>query len=110
MRVARTVVAMTQPTPPRQAPVITDNRVEQRFEAAIGGDLAGYLDYRRLPGRITLPHTLVEPAFEGRGVGSALVRYALDAVRAEGGMTVVPVCSFVADWIDRHPDYADLLD
>ncbi len=104
---------MTEPTPnqPTQpTPIVSDNQAERRFEAAIGGTLAGYLDYRRLPGRITFPHTLVEPAFEGRGVGSALVLYALDAVRAEGGMTVVPVCSFVADWIDRHPDYADLLD
>src|SRR5690606_17493780 len=53
-------------------------------------------------------HTVVETAAEGRGVGSALARTALDAARAEG-LRVVPQCPFIAAYIARHPDYADLV-
>jgi hypothetical protein len=53
-------------------------------------------------------HTEVPEALSGQGVGSRLVRGALDLIRAEGLM-VVPSCSFVAAWIGKHPDYADLV-
>ena len=53
-------------------------------------------------------HTEVDDRFEGQGVGSALARFALDDVRAEGTRRVVPRCPFIKGWIDKHPDYADL--
>lgn len=88
---------------------ISDDAGRSRFEARHDGETAGRLDYRRSVGRIEFTHTVVNTHFEGRGVGSALVRHALDAVRAEGGTRVVPTCPFVKGWIEKHPAYADLL-
>lgn len=88
---------------------VTDNASEQRFEAWVGGELAGAAYYELADETITFTHTEVEDRFEGQGVGSALARGALDAVRADGGLRVVPRCSFIKGWIDRHEDYQDLL-
>ena len=88
--------------------VITDNRASGRFEALVGGALAGYAEYRDRPGHRVLTHTVVDPAFEGQGVGSALARNAVDRARADG-VGIVPACPFVHAWIDRHPEYADLV-
>ncbi len=90
-------------------PVITQGPQSSRFEAHIGDDLAGFAAYELSPGLITFTHTEVDPKFEGRGVGSTLVRGALDQVRAEGNLKVRAVCPFVGEWIRRHPDYADLV-
>ncbi len=79
-----------------------------RFEATAGDELLGVAVYEREDGRVTFTHTVVETAAEGRGVGSALARTALDAARAEG-LRVVPQCPFMAAYIERHPDYADLV-
>jgi uncharacterized protein len=57
---------------------------------------------------IVFTHTRVPPAIEGQGVGSRLIRGALDAARDEG-LKVVPQCPFVAAYIDKHPEYRDLL-
>jgi len=54
-------------------------------------------------------HTEIDPEFEGKGLGSQLARGALDAVRAEGSR-VVPLCPFMAGYIERHPDYQALVD
>lgn len=88
---------------------VVDNEVEHRYEAFIGDDRAGFLDYRRRPGRIVLVHTEVDEQFEGRGVGGRLAEAALDAARAHG-VSVTPTCPFVADYIEEHPAYADLVD
>jgi len=90
-------------------PQIIDNTTRSRFEARFDDQLAGRLTYRRGVHLIDFTHTIVDPAFEGRGVGSALVRHALDAVRAEGETRVVATCPFVKGWIEKHPAYADLL-
>jgi predicted GNAT family acetyltransferase len=88
--------------------VITDNRDARRFEARVDDALAGYAEYRDRSGHRVFTHTVVDPAFEGRGIGGAIARDALDRARAEG-LGVVPVCEFIHDWIDRHPEYADLV-
>ena len=54
------------------------------------------------------PVTISVTGFEGHGVGSRLVQGALDDLRARG-LAVVPLCPFVAGFIDRHPEYADLV-
>lgn len=89
---------------------VTHDEGRQRWEAWIGEDRAGFITYRRSDGVIDFRHTEVDPAFEGRGVGGALVRSALDAVTVEGGgpERVVASCPFVSAWLDRHPDYQHL--
>ena len=89
--------------------VVTRNVDERRWEARIGGVLAGFAAYRLAEGRIVFTHTEVDPAFEGKGIGGALARHALDEVEAEGTRTVVPLCPFIRSWIRRHPDYLPLV-
>jgi predicted GNAT family acetyltransferase len=91
------------------SPDLTDNRAMSRFEAHISGELAGFADYERAEAVLSFTHTVVLSAFEGQGIGSALARFGLDAVRSEGLHRVNPVCPFIHRWIERHPDYADLL-
>src|SRR3954451_15959050 len=87
---------------------VRDNPGESRFEAYVDGRSAGFSAYALSDGVITFTHTEVDDAFEGQGVGSTLVRQALDQVRSEGGRRVRPVCPFVRAWIEHHPDYQDL--
>ncbi len=87
---------------------ITDNPDARRFEARLGGKVAGFVQYRAMPDEIVFIHTEVDPAFEGRGVGSVLAAGVLDAAR-QRGLGVVPRCPFIARYIQRHPDYADLV-
>ena len=75
----------------------------------VSGDAMAFVQYRRAGARIVLVHTEVPAPMSGKGVGSKLVRRALDALQAEG-LKVVPRCDFVAAYIERHPEYRDLLD
>jgi uncharacterized protein len=90
-----------------RAPVtVSDDREKSRFEAVDeSGVVAGFAAYRREGDRVVFTHTEVDDAFEGRGVGSVLVRTALDAVREEG-LRVVAECPFVRSYVERHPEYA----
>ena len=91
-----------------QSVTVRDDAEANRFEAVDeSGVVAGFAAYRRYPDRIVFTHTVVDDAFEGRGVGSTLVRAALAAARDEG-LRVVPQCPFVRSYIERHPEYADL--
>jgi predicted GNAT family acetyltransferase len=87
---------------------VVDNPREHRFEAYLGDRLAGFAVYRAQPGRLVFTHTETLPEFAGRGVGSGLAAAALDEVRARG-LAVVPRCPFIAAWIERHPEYRDLV-
>jgi predicted GNAT family acetyltransferase len=88
---------------------ITRNDDSKRYEARDAqGAVAGFAEFKLTDDLVVFTHTEVDPAYEGQGVGSALVRDALDEVRGSG-RKVLPVCPFVKSWIDRHPDYADLL-
>jgi predicted GNAT family acetyltransferase len=89
-------------------PRVIDNAAELRYELRLGDSLAGFIAYRREPGTVVLVHTDVDPAFEGRGLGSRLVAGALDDLR-ERGLKVVPLCPFVARFVRRQPGYADLV-
>jgi len=89
--------------------VVTDNPAENRYEARVDGELAGFAAYHLTRSSIVFTHTEVGPEFEGHGVGSALARFALDDVRAKGERDVVPVCPFIHGWIDDHAEYADLV-
>jgi uncharacterized protein len=87
---------------------VQDNPDQGRYEALVGGEVAGYVTYDRRGGEVIFVHTLVEPAFEGKGVGGRLASGALDDVRHHGG-SVVAKCPFIAEYIERHPAYHDLL-
>lgn len=87
---------------------VTRNDGRSRFEAVCDYEVAGYAEFERRDGVIEFTHTVVEDRFEGRGVGSTLVREALDQVSAEG-LDVVATCPFVKSYIERHEEYADLL-
>lgn len=87
---------------------IADHPEASRYEALSDGQVAGYLEHHEADGTVVLPHTEVDPAFSGRGVGSLLARHALDDAR-ERGLRVVPTCPFVAGYIERHPEYRDLV-
>jgi uncharacterized protein len=80
----------------------------RRYEAWVEGALAGFAEYRMRGGDTVFTHTEVDAAFEGKGVASRLIRYALDDVRERGG-SIVARCPFVAAYIREHPAYADLL-
>jgi len=81
----------------------------ERYAITADGAPAGFTQYRERPGLIAFVHTEVDPRFEGQGVGSALIRFALDDARARG-LIVLPFCPFVNAYIQRHPDaYADLV-
>jgi uncharacterized protein len=85
-----------------------DEPEQRRYEVRLDGELAGRADYRREQDVITFTHTEVDPAYEGQGLGSRLVRFALDDVR-ERGLRVIPRCPFIRSWIADHDDYADLV-
>ncbi|WP_293900329.1 GNAT family N-acetyltransferase [Phenylobacterium sp.] len=87
---------------------VTDNVAERRFEVRLGDDVA-FAEYRLKPGQIVLPHTVVPPAFEGKGVASALARTAFGYAR-EHGLTVIPTCPFMAGWVKKHPEAQDVVD
>ncbi len=88
--------------------VVRDNPEELRYEALRDGELVGIVRYRIEPGVVVLVHTEVDEAVEGTGVGSQLVRGALDDLRVRG-VGLVPVCPFVAAYLRRHPEYGDLV-
>lgn len=89
--------------------IVSDNPAAKRYEAHVDGLLAGFADYIRTDELVVFTHTEVDPAFEGQGVGSALAKFALDAVREEGTHKVMPQCPFIKAWIARHPEYIPLV-
>jgi predicted GNAT family acetyltransferase len=88
-------------------PVI-DNTARHRYELAVDGQVA-FIAYRdTASGTRVLIHTEVPPELNGQGIGSQLVRGALDQIRAES-RRIQPSCSFVRAYLSRHPEYADLV-
>lgn len=90
-------------------PTVLDVAEWSRFEIRAGGRMAGFAAYRAEPGLLVFTHTEIDDAHEGRGLGSLLVRAALDTARRRG-LSVRPDCPFVSAYIARHPaDYLDLV-
>jgi uncharacterized protein len=79
-----------------------------RYELLIDERVVGWADYAVAGTRVHFPHTEIDPPLRGQGLAAVLVKAALDDVRA-AGRTVVPQCWYVADFIDEHPEYRDLL-
>ena len=85
---------------------VRDNSERSRFELDVDGHLA-FSNYKRTGNVITFMHTEVPKELGGRGIGSTLVRGALDIARAQG-LKVAAQCPFVLAYLDKHPEYADL--
>jgi AcrR family transcriptional regulator len=97
-------------SPPASAAVrIMDEATRARYVALVSDRVVGHLSYQRAERLVMFTRTEVDPGFEDRGVADALVRTALDDLRADGTRRVVPVCPYTTWWITRHPDYAALL-
>lgn len=86
---------------------VRDNPARHRYELVVDG-VTAFVTYERQPGRIVLVHTEVPDALAGKGVGSRLAKGALDSIRA-AGMKLVPQCPFIARFIEKHPEYRDLV-
>jgi hypothetical protein len=95
---------------PSERAAVADRPDRRRYEIELEGELAGFLTYGLDDGAgvITHRHTEIDPAFGGRGLGSQLVRFALDDAR-DRGLAVKPLCPFVSAFIERHPEYSELL-
>ena len=87
---------------------VHDNPDEHRYEAVVDGELAAFTAYRTQPGLIAFVHTEVKDAFEGHGVGSILIREALDDARRRG-FEVLPFGPFVNSFIAEHHEFVDLV-
>ena len=92
---------------PTSAP--RDNPAEHRFEIDLGDGNLAVAQYMLSDGKIRFTHTEVPPTHQGRGIGSALVRFALASARRRH-LKVIPICPFFAEYIKRHPEEQNLLD
>jgi uncharacterized protein len=97
---------MARPPKPPDA-VVSDHPEQGRFEIAVNGEVAGFAAYHSVGENLDFTHTEIDDRFEGQGLGSMLIRAALEATR-ERGMGVLPHCPFVRSFIERHPEYIDL--
>ena len=88
--------------------VVTDHPENGRFEIAVDGEVAGFAYYHPVGDNLDFTHTEIDDRFEGQGLGSTLIRAALDTAR-ERGMGVLPHCPFVKSFIERHHAYLELV-
>ena len=86
---------------------VRDNKVLHRFELDVGGQTA-FANYRQTPQAVIITHTETPRALRGRGIASELVKGALEMIRADGHK-VIAGCGFVVDYLDKHPEYADVV-
>jgi predicted GNAT family acetyltransferase len=87
---------------------VVDAPDRRRYEISVNGAVAGFTEYRTRPGLIAFIHTEVDPAFQGRGLGDRLIRFALEDARARG-LAVLPFCPFVRAFIERNEEFRDLV-
>jgi hypothetical protein len=85
---------------------VRDNKSQRRFELDVEGTVA-FANYRLTPDTVIITHTETPQALRGRGIASELVKGALELIRADG-LKVVAGCGFVVDYLQKHPEYADL--
>jgi predicted GNAT family acetyltransferase len=88
---------------------VSDSPAKSRYEITVDGTLAGFAQYRDMGETRVFTHTEVFPEFEGQGIGTQLVKAALEDVRARG-LALVALCPFVDDYLHEHDAYADLVD
>jgi hypothetical protein len=86
---------------------VRDNKARSRFELDVG-DAVAFANYRLAPSTVIITHTETPRALRGRGIASQLVEGALQLIRADG-LKVVAGCGFVVDYLQKHPEFADLV-
>lgn len=86
---------------------VRDNKALHRFELDVEGQTA-FANYRETPQALIITHTETPRSLRGRGIASELVKGALEMIRADGHK-VIAGCGFVVDYLDKHPEYADLI-
>lgn len=92
---------------------VRDDQVAGRFEILVNDVVAGYADYQDAPatggsaGVRTFPHTVVDPEFGGRGLAGRMIGQALRETK-DDGLRVRPACSFVAKYVEKNPDAAEI--
>jgi uncharacterized protein len=87
---------------------VRDNPAQHRYEVFLGGAEAGFATYEERPGILAVMHTEVDPAFEGHGLGSALLGGILKDAKARG-LQVLPYCPFLKAYLQKHPEYVDIV-
>jgi uncharacterized protein len=87
---------------------LRDNKLKSRFELDVEGGLA-FANYRLTPSAVIITHTETPRSLRGHGIASELVRGALQLIRADG-LKVFAGCGFVVDYLDQHPEFADLVE
>lgn len=92
-----------------QQVTVRDNPEKHRFEIDLGDGSFAIAEYTLPAGKIMFTHTEVPPAHEGKGLGGALIRHALNSAR-ERGLKVIPICPFFAAYMQKHDEVQDLLD
>jgi predicted GNAT family acetyltransferase len=88
---------------------VRDNPERHRFEIDLGDGTFAIAEYTLPAGKMMFTHTEVPDAHEGKGIGTMLIRFALDAAR-ERGLKVIPICPFFAAYMQKNTDTHDLLD
>jgi len=86
---------------------VTDNAADHRFELVEAGAVA-FADYRREGDRLIVPHVEAPHALRGTGAAGRLMDGVVEHARAEG-RKIVPLCSYAAAWLRRHPEHADVV-
>ena len=86
---------------------VHDNKAQSRFELNVEGAIA-FANYRLAPSTVVITHTETPRTLRGRGIASALVKGALELIRADG-LKVVAGCGFVVDYLQKHPEFSDLV-
>ena len=87
---------------------VTDVPDRERYEVAVDDELAGFTVYRMRPGLVAFVHTEVDEHFQGRGLASRLIRFALDDA-GRRGLEVLPFCPFVLAFIEGHREFEGLV-
>lgn len=87
---------------------VVQNTAKNRFEITVDGAMVGLADYMDDDGVRAFPHTEVDPSQQGKGLAGKLVGFALASTR-EAGLKVDPICPYVAGFMNRHPQYKELL-
>jgi predicted GNAT family acetyltransferase len=86
---------------------VRDNRDKSRFELDVGKEMA-FANYRLTPPAVIITHTETPRVLRGRGIASELIKGALELIRSDG-RKVIAGCGFVVDYLEKHPEYADLV-